>query len=98
MENNPDHEVKFAQVKSVLTKQVESHKAERILHNLRDVLVIEAQTDPLIQKELVGILIRTLKALELSEEQAITNIRAITTNVEILSILDASPDTEIITN
>ncbi len=90
--------VKIAQVKSVLKRQTDSFKVEQILHNLNDVLIIDAQTDPLIQRELLTILIRTLKTLEFSEEQAITSIRAITSNEAVLSILDENPETSISQN
>ena len=78
---------------SILKDQATTHKAKQVLTNLRDVLTIEAVRDPIIQRELLHTLIRTLKALELSEEQAITCIRAITTNEEILAILNANPET-----
>lgn len=84
--------------KAYLEAQIVRHKEEQLLHALADILIIEEEQDPIEKRELLACLIRTLKSLGLTEENAIIKIRTFTSNSEILACLNANPETSLTKN
>lgn len=88
----------LSDAKAHLQTKIVRHKEAQLLRALEDVLIIERETDPIERRELLSCLIKTLKSIGLSEEDAIIKIRAVTTNADILACLNADTETSVTKN
>jgi len=71
----------------LLEEQSRQHQVDKIVEALGDILIIDLEQDPELQRTLLDSLIKVLKIHGLSEAQAVDNIRAVTRSETVLLLL-----------